>query len=122
MLEVQTKLKRQIELLGLAIGNAGKLKDFDFAEILGRDIPTIKRDMQAIRSMGIQIHSLHGKGVAVEGEIPLDQLQELVLFYLWISNAAGGLNCVMPSAPDPRPAHWAWKARSVLDRSCETTR
>ncbi len=89
LLEVQTKLKRQIELLGLAIGNQGKLKDFDFAEILARDIPTIKRDMQAIRSMGIQIHSLHGKGVAVEGEIPPDQLQELVLFYLWISNAAG---------------------------------
>ena len=89
MLEVQTKLKRQIELLGLAIGNTAKLRDFDFAELLDRDIPTIKRDMQALRSMGIQIHSQHSRGVAVDGDIPQDQLQELLLFYLWTSNAAG---------------------------------
>jgi predicted DNA-binding transcriptional regulator YafY len=56
MLEIQTKAKRQIELLGMALNNTKAMKDADFAVIFKRDIPTIKRDMQELRSLGISIH------------------------------------------------------------------
>lgn len=92
MLEVQTKVKRQIEMLGLAILNTEGLKDADFAVIFGRDIPTIKRDMQELRGLGIPIHSEKKKGVCLEGKIEPRLLRELLLQYIGICNSTSGID------------------------------
>ena len=65
MLELQHKIKRQIEILGLAIENTSGTRDIDLAEMFGRDIPTIKRDMQDLRKIGIAVHSQRKGGVCL---------------------------------------------------------
>jgi predicted DNA-binding transcriptional regulator YafY len=67
MSEVQTKAKRQIEILGHAFNNHTGLKDTDFAVMFDRDIPTIKRDMQELRSLGIDVHSEPSRGIRLTG-------------------------------------------------------
>ena len=92
MLEVQTKVKRQIEMLGLAIMNSDGLKDSDFSVIFGRDIPTIKRDMQELRSLGIPIHSEKKKGLCLDGRMDAGLVRELLLQYLGICNSTSGFD------------------------------
>ena len=92
MLEVQTKVKRQIEMLGLAIANTGGLKDADFAVLFSRDIPTIKRDMQELRSLGIPIHSEKKKGLCLEGKMDPMLIRELLLQYIGICNSTSGFD------------------------------
>ena len=92
MLEVQTKVKRQIEILGLAIDNPKCLKDADFAVMFGRDIPTIKRDMQELRGLGIPIHSEKKRGLCVDGRIDQALIRELVLQYIGICNSTSGFD------------------------------
>jgi len=92
MLEVQTKVKRQIEILGLAIDNPQRLKDADFAVLFGRDIPTIKRDMQELRGLGIPIHSEKKRGICLDGKIDAAVLRELILQYMGICNSTSGFD------------------------------
>ena len=92
MLEVQTKAKRQIEILGLAINNSTGLKDTDFAVMFNRDIPTIKRDMQELRSLGIDVHSERAKGICLTGRLEPRILREMILQYLGICNSASGVD------------------------------
>jgi predicted DNA-binding transcriptional regulator YafY len=92
MLEVQTKVKRQIEMLGLAVANTDRLKDADFAVIFGRDIPTIKRDMQELRSIGIPIHSEKSRGLCLDGKVEAKLIRELVLQYMGICNSTSGFD------------------------------
>lgn len=92
MLEVQTKAKRQIELLGLAIVNTACLKDTDFAVMFDRDVPTIKRDMKELRALGIDLHSERSKGVCLSGKLDPKVLRELILQYLGICNSACGVD------------------------------
>ncbi len=92
MLEVQTKVKRQIEMLGLAVANAERLKDADFAVMFDRDIPTIKRDMQELRSLGIPIHSEKKRGVCLDGKIEPRLMRELLLQYIGICNSTSGFD------------------------------
>ena len=92
MLEVQTKVKRQIEMLGLTVANTDRLKDADFAVIFGRDIPTIKRDMQELRSIGIPIHSEKSKGLCLDGHVEAKLIRELVLQYMGICNSTSGFD------------------------------
>jgi len=92
MLEVQTKVKRQIEMLGLAIMNTDGLKDSDFSVIFGRDIPTIKRDMQELRSLGIPIHSEKKRGLCLDGRMDSGLIRELLLQYLGICNSTSGFD------------------------------
>ena len=92
MLEVQTKAKRQIEILGLAINNPTGLKDTDFAVMFNRDIPTIKRDMQELRSLGIDVHSERAKGICLTGRLEPKILREMILQYLGICNSASGVD------------------------------
>ncbi len=84
MLEVQGKVKRQIEILGLAIENTSGLRDVDLAETFERDVPTIKRDMQELRSIGIAVHSRRKGGVCLDQQIPPSLLKEVILQYLGI--------------------------------------
>ncbi|HTY59723.1 MAG TPA: WYL domain-containing protein [Bacteroidota bacterium] len=92
MLEVQTKVKRQIEMLGLTIMNTDGLKDADFAVIFERDIPTIKRDMQELRGLGIPIHSEKKKGLCLDGKMEPGLIRELVLQYMGICNSMSGFD------------------------------
>ncbi len=92
MLELQTKVKRQIEILGMAIHNTERLRDVDFSVIFGRDIPTIKRDMQELRSLGITIHSVKSRGICIGGRLEPRFLRELILQYLGICNSAAGID------------------------------
>jgi len=92
MLEVQTKVKRQIEILGLAVDNPQCLKDADFAVLFERDIPTIKRDMQELRGLGIPIHSEKKRGICVDGKMEPALLRELILQYMGICNSTSGFD------------------------------
>ncbi len=87
MLELQHKIKRQIEILGLAIDNTSALRDVDFAALFGRDIPTIKRDMQELRGLGIDMHSAKLRGVRVLRPIDTRLLKEIILQYLGICSS-----------------------------------
>lgn len=84
MLELQHKIKRQIEILGLAIENTSGTRDIDLAEMFGRDIPTIKRDMQDLRKIGIAVHSQRKGGVCLAQPIEPKMLKEVILQYLGI--------------------------------------
>ena len=90
MLELQTKVKRQIEILGMAIGNTDGLKDADFAVLFNRDIPTIKRDMQELRKSGIDLHSKKKQGICIEGSVDSKTLAELIIQYMGICGARSG--------------------------------
>ena len=92
MLELQTKVKRQIELLGLALGNTEGFKDADFAVIFGRDIPTIKRDMKELRGLGIDVHSEKKRGICVSGHIDGKLLRELISQYIGLCNSASAVD------------------------------
>jgi predicted DNA-binding transcriptional regulator YafY len=87
MLDLQTNLKRKIELLGLALDNPKKYRDADFAVLFQRDIPTIKRDMRDLRSEGIDIHSERRKGVQVGREIDPRLLRRLIIQYMGLCAA-----------------------------------
>ena len=82
MLELQTKVKRQIEIVGLAIDNPQGYKDADFAVLHKRDIPTIKRDMQELRSQGIAIHSQKRRGVCLSAPMDPKMVKEMIRQYL----------------------------------------
>lgn len=90
MLEIQTKVKRQIEILGLALENSDGLKDSDFAVLYRRDIPTIKRDMQELRKCGVDVHSQKKRGICVAGSIHPSILREFIAQYLGICTATSG--------------------------------
>src|SRR5512140_654065 len=90
MLEIQTKIKRQIEILGLALDNQKGLKDCDFSILFKRDIPTIKRDMQELREYGVDIHSEKKRGICVSGTLDQSRLRELIVQYLGMCSAASG--------------------------------
>lgn len=90
MFEIQTKVKRQIEILGLALDNPKGLKDSDFSVLFRRDIPTIKRDMRDLRAYGVDIHSEKRKGICVARSIDQAKLRDLIVQYLGICNATSG--------------------------------
>ena len=84
MTTLSSILKRQIELVGLAIANRGEWKVPDLAYEFGCDDLTIKRDMRALRTQRIDIHSEKHRGITLETRPPTDILRELVGQYLGI--------------------------------------
>ncbi len=84
MLEFQHKVKRQIEILGLAIENTSKMRDVDLVEMFKRDIPTIKRDMLELREAGVDIHSVRRTGIGLAQPMPPKLLKDFILQYLGI--------------------------------------
>jgi predicted DNA-binding transcriptional regulator YafY len=90
MFDIQTKVKRQIEILGLALDNPTGLKDCDFSILFKRDIPTIKRDMQELRRNGVDIHSEKKRGICITKQIEQSTLRDLIVQYLGICNASSG--------------------------------
>jgi predicted DNA-binding transcriptional regulator YafY len=85
MFEVQTKIKRQVEILGLIIDNPG-FKTFDLAEKFSVEELTIKRDLQDLRSYGIDIHSHKKNGVCVNSSIDKQKISECIAYYTGIIN------------------------------------
>jgi len=92
MLNLQTNIKRKIELLGIAMNNVEKLKDTDFAILFDRDIPTIKRDMQELRTEGIAIHSRKRTGLMIDGRVDARLLKSLIAQYTGICSAGAGMD------------------------------
>jgi predicted DNA-binding transcriptional regulator YafY len=89
MLELQTKVKRQIEIVGLAVDNPRAFKDIDFALLYKRDVPTIKRDMQELRALGIGIHSEKRRGICLAAPMDPQMVKELIHQYLGMCTTSG---------------------------------
>ena len=73
----------------MAIGNGDHLKDADFAAIFERDILTIKRDLQELRSNGVDIHSEKKRGTFLANAIEPSMIRELITQFL-ASRSGGG--------------------------------
>jgi predicted DNA-binding transcriptional regulator YafY len=82
MFELQTKIKRQIEIVGLCLDNETALKPLDLAVMFHCEELTIKRDLQELRSYGIDIHSVHRKGVCLSSPLDATKLRALVIQYI----------------------------------------
>jgi predicted DNA-binding transcriptional regulator YafY len=89
MQDLKTKLKRQIEILGIIISqNYGHyLKTFDLADMFGVEELTIKRDLQDLRASGIAIHSEKKRGVSIFGVLNEKKLRELIQQYYALTGA-----------------------------------
>ncbi len=85
MLELQTKIKRQIEIIGLVSGTAAsRYYTADLADLFHCEELTIKRDLQELRTAGIDIHSEKSLGVCIGAPIEPRIITELVLQYVGI--------------------------------------
>lgn len=89
MQDLKSKLKRQIEILGIIISqNYGHLiKTFDLADLFGVEELTIKRDLQDLRAAGIDIHSEKKRGVTISGILNEKKLRELIQQYYALTSA-----------------------------------
>lgn len=85
MKDLKVKIKRQTEILGLVLANPGKYQIYDFEEMYDVNDLTIKRDLQELRSLGIDIHSEGKKGINVYSKIPNDVLKGIIPQYIGIA-------------------------------------
>ncbi len=86
MNEISAKFKRQIEILGFAIKNTESLGTTELAWMYGVERLTIKRDLQELRSHGIDIHSEGKRGVGLSRKIDASRVPRLVSSYLALSS------------------------------------
>lgn len=88
MFDFQTKFKRQIEILGLCISESVEkpLKTFELADFFQVEELTIKRDLQDLRSYGIDIHSNKKNGVCLTTDLPKDKIVEIILHYMSLNH------------------------------------
>jgi predicted DNA-binding transcriptional regulator YafY len=87
MLELQTKIKRQIELLGIAVDNPHGCKPVDLSELYDCEELTIKRDLQELRSYGFDLHSEKKRGIRLGAPLDPKQIKELIIQYVGLSNS-----------------------------------
>ena len=82
MLDFKIKFKRQIEILGLCLGQNYKgMILIDFAQLFKVEELTIKRDLNDLRQSGILIHSAKGRGVRVDKKPSPEKIRELIKQY-----------------------------------------
>jgi len=83
MSEFRNKLKRQLEIVGICLSQnyPGQLSTFDLADMFGVEELTIKRDLKDLRSEGMDIHSVRGKGVRLTSNLTDEKLRELIQQY-----------------------------------------
>ena len=88
MFDFQSKFKRQIEILGLCLSEETKkpIITFDLAEYFNVEELTIKRDLQDLRSYGIDMHSHKHRGVCLESELPKEKLVDIILHYVGLNH------------------------------------
>lgn len=86
--DFQSKFKRQIEILGLCLSEQTHkpLLTFDLAEYFQVEELTIKRDLQDLRSYGIDIHSHKKNGICLEGDLPKEKLIDIILHYVGLNH------------------------------------
>jgi len=86
--DFQSKFKRQIEILGLCLSEETQkpIITFDLAEYFQVEELTIKRDLQDLRSYGIDIHSHKNRGVCLETELPKEKLVDIILHYVGLNH------------------------------------
>ncbi len=87
MLELQTKIKRQIEILGIAVENPQAWKPVDLSQFYGCEELTIKRDLQELRHYGFDLHSEKKRGVRLGTPLDVRQIKELLVQYVGLSNS-----------------------------------
>jgi len=92
MNEISAKFKRQIEILGIAIKNTESLGTEDLAQMYGVERLTIKRDLQELRSNGIDIHSEGRKGVILSGKIDISRVQKMISSYIALSSVGTSID------------------------------
>ena len=78
--------KRQIEILGLSLDGSYSKADFEDMYECGK--ATIERDLEELRSLGIDIHSTRKKGVEISSNISTSLLRDIVTDYLVLSHSA----------------------------------
>jgi len=83
--DLKIKIKRQTEILGLVLAHSGKYLIYDFEEMFGVNDLTIKRDLQELRSFGIDIHSEGKKGINITSKIPTETLKAIIPQYIGIA-------------------------------------
>jgi len=83
MFDFQTKFKRQIEILGICLSDDARrpIRISDFADFFGVEELTIKRDLQDLRSYGIDIHSSKKEGICLSSDLAKDKLVDIILDY-----------------------------------------
>lgn len=85
MKDLRQKIKRQTEILGLVISSPSKYQIADLAEQYNVDDLTIKRDLQDLRSLGIDIHSNRKNGVSIYNSISNETLKTIIHQYISIA-------------------------------------
>lgn len=85
MKDLRLKLKRQTEIIGLVLSNPRQYKMADFEIIFNVQHSTLKRDMQEIRSWGIDIHSFGKSGLEISNKIPNEVIKEILPQYIGIA-------------------------------------
>jgi predicted DNA-binding transcriptional regulator YafY len=85
MKDLKVKIKRQTEILGLVLAYPGRYQIYDLEELYGVNDLTIKRDLQELRSLGIDIHSEGKKGINIYSKIPNEILKGIIPQYIGIA-------------------------------------
>lgn len=88
----QQKTKRQIEILADCLEQKKTITTPELAFGYNVEELTIKRDLQDLRSIGINIHSTRKEGVKVEGELAPGIISELLVRYTSINHTNTYLN------------------------------
>ncbi len=88
MSDIRDKIKRQIEILGIAIENPEKYKIVDLEVMFNCNEATIKRDLKDLRVLGIEIHSVSRRGLRVESNIDPKVLNDLINDYILLNNSS----------------------------------
>ena len=83
MQDIRHKLKRQLEVLGIILSQnyPGLIRTNDLAEMFSVEELTIMRDLQQLRSFGVDIHSTKLHGICITGKIEETKLQEMIQQY-----------------------------------------
>jgi predicted DNA-binding transcriptional regulator YafY len=84
--DFQSKIKRQIEILGLCLSGQ-PLRTCDLAIFFNVEELTIKRDLQDLRSYGIDIHSHKKTGLTLDSQITPEKLLSIILSYSGLSKS-----------------------------------
>lgn len=92
MMDIRTKIKRQIEIVGLCDRESEPLTTADLADLYGCEELTIKRDLQELRAYGIDIHSERRRGVRLSTPLDTRKLRGLIVQYLGLSSATNSVD------------------------------
>lgn len=86
MNDFRTQLIRRLEIVGMAVAEPSRYTLGDFANIFRIDEEMLKKDLQALRSAGIDIHKLKKGGVVIENKPEEAVLQDMLIKYVAYTN------------------------------------